>query len=95
MDPDLPVETRLLFATSLCRGSWQGDRDFARGQLCAPAEGCVQGEDGQPLIPQGCPPGRNALWKWATGARTWRPCRAWRAGRRCLMLPSPPRGSER
>uniref|UniRef100_A0A8C5NPW5 Uncharacterized protein n=1 Tax=Junco hyemalis TaxID=40217 RepID=A0A8C5NPW5_JUNHY len=40
-------------------------------------------------------PGRSALWKWETGARTWRPCRAWRAGRRCSTLPSPPRGSDR
>lgn len=23
--------------------------------------------------------------KWATGVRTWRPCQAWRAARRCLI----------
>uniref|UniRef100_A0A8C3BXJ6 Troponin I1, slow skeletal type n=1 Tax=Cairina moschata TaxID=8855 RepID=A0A8C3BXJ6_CAIMO len=40
-------------------------------------------------------PGRSAPWKWATGARTWRPCRGWRGGRRCSTPPSPPRGSER
>lgn len=32
--------------------------------------------------------------RWATGARTWRPCRAWRAARRCSTLEAEPSEAE-
>lgn len=32
---------------------------------------------------------RRRRWKWVTGGRMWKPCRAWRAARRCLMQVPP------
>lgn len=28
---------------------------------------------------------RRRRWRWVTGGRTWKPCRAWRGARRCSM----------
>lgn len=32
---------------------------------------------------------RRRRWRWVTGGRTWKPCRAWRGARRCSMQAPP------